>query len=52
MGFPNIPDIRLTGTRQKKSAEDKDGGSWAEEGGGGVQRVHLQPGIILMLVII
>jgi hypothetical protein len=49
IGFPNIPDIRLTGTRQKKCRRQ---GWWFLGGGGGVQRVHLQPGIILMLIII
>ena len=35
-----ILDIQLTGTQ-----------GWWFWGGGGVQRVHLQPGIILMLMI-
>ena len=51
IGFPNIPYIRLTGTRQK-NAEDKDDGTGVEKGGGGgAQRVHLQLGIFLMLII-
>ena len=44
IGFPNIPEIRLTGKARMVVLGE-------EGGGGGVQRVHPQPGIILMMII-